>query len=201
MTIYSLYVKTHNQTGLKYLGQTTQNPKKYKGSGIRWTNHLNSHGNDVSTEIIGQYKTKEELKEMGLYFSKLWNVVESDEFANLKEEAADGGAYYESAEQKEKRCQKLKEWNAIHRPKKMIICLECDTEFHSQGGAKFCCRKCASIYQQKSKGRHTLNTVCAECNIPIRKSHHEFNNYPIHFCCKSHQAKWYSKNKIFRNHR
>jgi hypothetical protein len=29
---YYLYVKTHNQTGLKYLGQTSKNPDKYQGA-------------------------------------------------------------------------------------------------------------------------------------------------------------------------
>ena len=38
-----LYIKTHNVTGLKYLGKTTQDPYKYKGSGKRWTNHINKH--------------------------------------------------------------------------------------------------------------------------------------------------------------
>jgi hypothetical protein len=40
MTIY-LYVKTHNNTGMKYLGKTTKpDPHKYPGSGKRWTRHL-----------------------------------------------------------------------------------------------------------------------------------------------------------------
>jgi hypothetical protein len=39
MTIYYLYVKTHNITGLKYLGYTSRkNPHKYTGSGTRWLN-------------------------------------------------------------------------------------------------------------------------------------------------------------------
>jgi len=47
-----LYKKTHNKTGLKYLGKTQQDPYKYKGSGTYWTRHLAIHGNDVSTEIL-----------------------------------------------------------------------------------------------------------------------------------------------------
>ena len=39
-----LYVKTHNKTGLKYLGKTEQDPFVYLGSGKRWLNHLNKHG-------------------------------------------------------------------------------------------------------------------------------------------------------------
>lgn len=90
MTIY-LYVKTHNKTNMKYLGMTQRDPFKYKGSGKYWRLHLNKYGNDVSTTIIGKYNNKEELKEAGTYYSNLWNVVESDEWANLIPENADGG--------------------------------------------------------------------------------------------------------------
>ena len=47
-----LYLKTHNLTGLKYLGKTIKDPYEYSGSGIVWTRHLKSHGNDVTTEIL-----------------------------------------------------------------------------------------------------------------------------------------------------
>ena len=91
MTIY-LYVKTHNKTGLKYLGKTTaKDPHKYPGSGKRWLNHLNSHGYDYTTESLKECSSDEELTQWGLYYSKLWNVVESKDWANLKEEAGQGG--------------------------------------------------------------------------------------------------------------
>lgn len=51
MIIY-LYLKTHNTTGLKYLGKTVKDPSTYKGSGLHWTRHLAKHGNDVNTEAI-----------------------------------------------------------------------------------------------------------------------------------------------------
>lgn len=91
MSIYHLYIKTHNKTGLKYLGQTKQNPFTYIGSGKYWLNHLKVHGQDISTEILGTYETKEQLKEAGLHYSKIYDIVESKEWANLKEEAGDGG--------------------------------------------------------------------------------------------------------------
>jgi hypothetical protein len=86
-----LYVKTHNITGLKYLGKTSQNPHEYKGSGKRWKLHLKKHGNNVSTEVLLQTESKIELKETGIYYSLMWNVVESDQWANLKIEEGDGG--------------------------------------------------------------------------------------------------------------
>jgi hypothetical protein len=89
MTIY-LYVKTHNKTGLKYLGKTERDPHKYKGSGTYWRRHIKEHGYDVTTEILRECITNEEVYEWGIHYSHLWNVVESDEWANLKEESSDG---------------------------------------------------------------------------------------------------------------
>lgn len=91
MTIY-LYVKTHNITGLKYLGKTIkQDPHKYTGSGKYWLRHLQQHGYNYTTEIIRECQSEEELIFWGLHYSNLWNVVESNNWANLKEEAGDGG--------------------------------------------------------------------------------------------------------------
>lgn len=92
MTIYYLYVKTQTTTGLKYLGQTIKkDPHKYPGSGKRWRSHLDKHGYDYTTEIIKECQTNEELKEWGLYYSDLWNIVDSSDWANLKPESGSGG--------------------------------------------------------------------------------------------------------------
>lgn len=86
-----LYLKTHNKTGLKYLGKTTRDPFVYKGSGKRWQNHIKKHGYDVTTEILFETDDKKLLREKGLYYSELWNVVRNPEFANLVNESGDGG--------------------------------------------------------------------------------------------------------------
>jgi hypothetical protein len=97
MIIY-LVVKTHNKTGLKYLCQTIRDPFKYKGSGTYWKRHLREHGNSHSTIVIKECLTKQELKEWGMYYSKLWNIVDDVDsynkktWANLKPEEGDGGA-------------------------------------------------------------------------------------------------------------
>jgi hypothetical protein len=91
MTIY-LYKKTHRITGLKYLGKTTaKDPHMYTGSGKYWKSHLNKHGFDYDTEILKECATNEEIKQWGEYYSTLWNVVESNDWANLKMESGDGG--------------------------------------------------------------------------------------------------------------
>lgn len=81
--MYSLYIKTHKKTGLKYLGQTKQDPYTYPGSGIVWSKHLKEHGNHQETEVILQTDDWEILKETGRYYSKVFNVVGAqDDFGN-----------------------------------------------------------------------------------------------------------------------
>jgi len=87
----ALYKKTHRKTGLKYLGQTSQDPFSYKGSGVRWTRHINKHGYDVDTEVVMWCDGKKSAKSWGIYYSDLWNVVIDPTWANLKREEGDGG--------------------------------------------------------------------------------------------------------------
>lgn len=76
---YYLYIKTHNDTGLKYLGQTQKNPFKYKGSGKYWKRHNKTHGNNVTTQVLLATDSISELKQTGIFFSNLFNIVKSDE--------------------------------------------------------------------------------------------------------------------------
>jgi hypothetical protein len=83
MDIYSLYIKTHKITGLKYLGQTKNDPFKYTGSGVDWSIHLKQYGNDHITEIVFQTTDRSQIGIMGRYYSRLWNVVKGvDDFGN-----------------------------------------------------------------------------------------------------------------------
>lgn len=84
----TLYIKTHNKTGLKYFGKTKQDdPYSYLGSGTYWKNHLKKYGNDISTEIFAEFENEcEELVETALKFSKENDIVESNKWANLIEE-------------------------------------------------------------------------------------------------------------------
>jgi hypothetical protein len=81
-TIY-LYIKRHNVTGLKYFGKTTRDPYKYKGSGKHWLRHLSVHGHDVTTEVVGQFDNQSDCTKQALEYSRLHNIVESPEWANL----------------------------------------------------------------------------------------------------------------------
>ena len=86
-----LYKKTHNKTGLNYLGKTTRDPYKYSGSGLYWKRHLKEHGNDVTTKILYQTEDKEEFKRIAIEYSKKLDIVESDRWANFREETGHGG--------------------------------------------------------------------------------------------------------------
>lgn len=88
-----LYIKT-SPFGLKYLGKTTKNPHTYMGSGKIWKRHLIKHKltfNDITTEIILETENIDDLVKKGIEISEYYNVVESDEWANLRLESGDGG--------------------------------------------------------------------------------------------------------------
>jgi hypothetical protein len=93
--MFYLLRKKHNKTGLNYLSKhegTVNSALKYAGSGKYWVKHLKKHGKDLSTEILVETNTPEELRMFGLAYSELWNIVESDEWANLVVENIQGQA-------------------------------------------------------------------------------------------------------------
>ena len=69
-----------------------RDPYTYLGSGILWTRYLRKYKPKVETIIIGFYETNEELKNAGLHASKIFNVVDSKDWANLIPEIGDGGS-------------------------------------------------------------------------------------------------------------
>lgn len=82
MTIY-LYIKTHKITGLKYLGQTKNNPYRYNGSGTDWKLHLEKYGDEHYTDILMECQSKEELSNWGRYYSKYYNILNAqDDYGN-----------------------------------------------------------------------------------------------------------------------
>lgn len=92
-TKYYLYIKT-SPLGLKYLGKTTKDPITYLGSGKIWKRHIKKYSltmDDIKTEIVFETNDVDELIKKGIELSNLYNVVESKEWANLREETGDGG--------------------------------------------------------------------------------------------------------------
>ena len=87
-----LYIKQHKDTGLKYFGKTTKNPLLYSGSGKHWRRHIKVHGENIETLWYQLFTDENELVNYALKFSEENNIVESKEWANLKNEnGLDGG--------------------------------------------------------------------------------------------------------------
>jgi hypothetical protein len=80
--------------GLNYLGFTTsKNPCEYRGSGKYWKLHLKCHkinNKDVETIILCETDDKEELRKIGTHYSELYDIVKSNEWANLIFETGEG---------------------------------------------------------------------------------------------------------------
>ena len=82
---YYLYHKI-SPLGLNYLGITQRDPYKYMGSGKYWKRHLNAHEficKDIETIILFETYNKEELVEKSAYYSEKFDVVNSENWANL----------------------------------------------------------------------------------------------------------------------
>jgi hypothetical protein len=90
--MHKLLIKTHNDTGLKYLCYTKKkNHDSYKGSGKYWLRHLKTHGNNITTELILETEDYDEFRKVAVQKSVELNIVESNEWANLRIEDGDGG--------------------------------------------------------------------------------------------------------------
>lgn len=91
-------IKTHSVTGLRYLCKkvTISDSKaiSYLGSGKYWKKHLKIHGKHINTEILLKYELDriEEFSKLCIEYSNNYNIVESDEWANLIEENGLTGA-------------------------------------------------------------------------------------------------------------
>ena len=85
--ITSIYIKTHNVTGLKYFGITKKKDiEKYKGSGKYWKNHIKKHGYNCRTKVVRTFTNMEDCRWWCIKFSIINNIVESKDWANLMNE-------------------------------------------------------------------------------------------------------------------
>lgn len=95
---YTLMIKECNKTGLKYLCKCASHidPYRYRGSGIRWINHLKKYHQpwtnpSLTTTILHTNLNKRQLKILGQHYSDLYGIVKSNNWANLIAETGDGG--------------------------------------------------------------------------------------------------------------
>lgn len=109
MIIY-LCVKTHSKTGLKYLCKTIKDPFKYNGSGIDWKTHLKEYGKEHTTIVLKECATQSELSYWGRFYSDLWNVADSIDWANrIPETGAGSGSHLKGKSRPESTKQKIKQ--------------------------------------------------------------------------------------------
>jgi hypothetical protein len=88
-----LYLKRHKDTKLLYFGKTTRtDPVRYNGSGKYWKNHLKKYGKNIETIWYEKFYDIYELIDFALSFSEIFDITNSELFANLCEEnGLDGG--------------------------------------------------------------------------------------------------------------
>lgn len=87
-------IKQHTKTGLNYLCKTTRtNIDSYKGSGHYWKRHIKAHGKEHVQNIwFCWFFDEESIKECALMLSEMYDIVNSDEWANLQPENGMDGA-------------------------------------------------------------------------------------------------------------
>ncbi len=174
MKIY-LYLKQHNITGLKYLGQTKRNPHIYRGSGKRWLNHLKKHGNDVNTTILAECSTQTEIKNLGLYYSTEWDIVNNVEFANLIIET--GSDDHNSSRLKKFNnilTSEFKKERASNAAKSMWKNLKDNPDNYNSLIAK----RQKQINPMQGKKQKRASCISCRKNLPV-------NLISRHFCCKA----------------
>jgi hypothetical protein len=87
-----LYIKQHSVTGKLYFGKTVKDPESYLGSGTHWMRHIKKHGKEhVVTLWYCLFLDQESCTEFALLFSKQENIVESDDWLNLRDENGKDG--------------------------------------------------------------------------------------------------------------
>lgn len=89
-----LYVKKHRITGLLYFGKSMlADLAGYNGSGKYWKSHLAMHGTYIDTIWCKLFTDRNDLIEFAELFSRFFDVVKSDRWANLiAENGLDGGS-------------------------------------------------------------------------------------------------------------
>lgn len=82
--MFKLMIKIHNDTGLKYLCITKRERyEDYLGSGKYWLNHLQKYGANITTQLLFQTENYNVFIDKCQYYSKLFSVASSSEWANL----------------------------------------------------------------------------------------------------------------------
>jgi len=80
-----LHVKQQALTCKKYFGVTIkENIDEYIGSGPTWNEHVKEHGIEhiITWWVSDWFYFKEEINELAMHYSKLWDIVKSPDWMN-----------------------------------------------------------------------------------------------------------------------
>jgi len=162
MKKHFILLKCHKTTGLKYLCYhygTHDSYHSYLGSGVYWKCHLNKHGRDIFTEIIAECSSREEARDIGLKYSIDYDIVKSNEYANLMVEDA-RSSFSEDGTCNKERIKKSHESRAVRR--KTIGLTDAEIENH---------KRLANLSKNTSK------TLKYYDSLERRKSRYKESNY------------------------
>jgi hypothetical protein len=87
----TLYIKKCSHCSLLYFGKTVKNIDKYKGSGLKWAQHLAHHKSDAITILAKYYADVDRASRVALRFSARHKIATNALWANLKPEDAKAG--------------------------------------------------------------------------------------------------------------
>lgn len=95
--MYRLMIKRHLKTGLKYLCITKRRDhESYVGSGKYWKNHIKKYGKQIHTEVIYESENYTEFLDKCYHYSEIYDIVNSDDWANAIPETGYGGGNFAS---------------------------------------------------------------------------------------------------------
>jgi hypothetical protein len=158
MKLTYIYVK-RLPDGLMYLGKTDRNPYEYIGSGVKWIRKIRKYKykkKDIETWILHETNSEEDLKKFGKYYSKLFDVVNSKNWANLKDEDGIGGSSGLSDKQRLIISKKISESS---KNKKKVKCPHCNIIGHISNMKAWHFDNCKKhVEREKIKCPHCLKT-------------------------------------------
>lgn len=190
-----LYIKI-SPKGLFYLGKFIERKDpyhtiyRYRGSGTYWKRHLKKNKirtSDIQTIILHETYDEKEIKSLGLYYSKLFDVSNNDNWANLVDENGEGCCNILDKEMIERRTLKLR-----GRKEKKYICPHCDFKGRGNNMFRYHFDNCPTL-----TGKVVDEQIeCPHCHITGNKA----NMIKWHFDnCRSLKVFEIDHNKILKD--
>lgn len=168
-----LYVKKCAHCGLKYFGKTTaKNPHIYKGSGTRWKFHIRKHGrHNVDTIFTRLFKRADRCERFALRFSRINDIVNSEEWANLTVEngISVGTRGFKFSETQRVTLSEAHRGN-YHTEETRLKISKNSSARRPEVRAKIAAANTGQKRSEESKARMSANNARARLGVPVTKS-------------------------------